>query len=122
VNYTNWPTRDSSQPEKTNEESIDECGVLFKAAKDGNIPTIKQVLDKDPKRVNDICTACRSISLVVAAAVSGQQKAVKEVCNRGTNVEIRDVESYTIIKLTFLPNILPTCSSRTRACPRAQSG
>ncbi|KAL2836867.1 hypothetical protein BJY01DRAFT_238084 [Aspergillus pseudoustus] len=91
----------SSQPTKPNVANIDKCGELFRAAKDGDVPKIKQILDKDPKSVDDICTACRSITPVIAAAVSGQQKAVEALCNYHANVEIRDVDSYTIIKLAL---------------------
>ncbi|KAL4767486.1 hypothetical protein BDW60DRAFT_211923 [Aspergillus nidulans var. acristatus] len=91
----------SSQPAKANEENINDCGELFKAAKDGDVPKIKKILEEYPDQVNDVCTAYRSITPVIAAAISGHQKAVEELCNRGADVEIRDVESYTIIKLTL---------------------
>ncbi|KAB8067894.1 hypothetical protein BDV29DRAFT_162915 [Aspergillus leporis] len=90
-----------TQAAQTSDGNIDDCGELFKAAKEGNILKIKEILDAHPEKINDICKACRSITPVIAAAVSGQEKAVEELCNRGANVEIRDVDSYTIIKLAL---------------------
>ncbi|KAL2788237.1 hypothetical protein BJX66DRAFT_327232 [Aspergillus keveii] len=91
----------ATQPAKTSQGSIDKCGELFKAAKNGDVPKIKQILQHYPEKLDEICTACRSITPVIAAAISGQLEAVKELCNHKANVEIRDVESYTIIKLTL---------------------
>ncbi|KAL3471368.1 hypothetical protein BJX99DRAFT_263388 [Aspergillus californicus] len=91
----------STQPAETSGGNIDDCGELFKAAKSGDIPKIKQILQQHPEKLNEVCTACRSITPVIAAAISGQLEAVEELCNRGANVEIRDVDSYTIIKLSL---------------------
>ncbi|KAJ0414029.1 hypothetical protein BJY00DRAFT_321395 [Aspergillus carlsbadensis] len=91
----------STQPPKITQGNIDDCGEIFKAAKNGDVPKIRSILQQDPKKVNDICTACRSITPVIAAAICGQLEAVKELCDHDANVEIRDVDSYTIIKLSL---------------------
>ncbi|KAL3456204.1 hypothetical protein BJX64DRAFT_294311 [Aspergillus heterothallicus] len=91
----------ATQPAETSQGAIDNCGELFKAAKNGDVPKIKQILEQHPEKLNEICTACRGITPVIAAAISGQLKAVEELCNHKANIEIRDVESYTIIKLTI---------------------
>ncbi|KAG2414754.1 hypothetical protein HFD88_003946 [Aspergillus terreus] len=82
-------------------ENVDACGDLFKAAKAGNVPKIRELLDANPEDVDNRCKACRNVTPVIVAAVSGQQRAVEELCNRGANVEIRDIDGYTIIKLAL---------------------
>ncbi|EAU32786.1 predicted protein [Aspergillus terreus NIH2624] len=82
-------------------ENVDACGDLFKAAKAGNVPKIRELLDANPEDVDNRCKACRNVTPVIVAAVSGQQRAVEELCNRGANVELRDIDGYTIIKLAL---------------------
>jgi hypothetical protein len=88
---------------KTDDGNIDDCGDLFKAAKEGNVEKIKQILEggKDNKKVNEICKACRSITPVIAAAISGQQEAVEVLCDYGADITIRDIDNYTIFKLSL---------------------
>jgi hypothetical protein len=47
------------------------------------------------------CKACHGITPIIAAAMSNQKQAVERLSDKGADITIRDVNSYTIIKLTL---------------------
>lgn len=89
---------------KTADGDITKCDPIFAAAKAGDLRTINEILDKDATKVNAVCESCRSITPVIAAAVNGKLEAVQLLCNRKADVEKRDIDGYTIIKLALDSN------------------
>ncbi|KAE8140237.1 hypothetical protein BDV38DRAFT_269241 [Aspergillus pseudotamarii] len=90
-----------AQTGKASEPDFSICGPLFAAAQNGDLDRINEILDKDPKRIDDQCEKHDKYTPVIVAAVSGKLEAVQLLCKRGANVNLRDSNSYTIIKLTL---------------------
>ncbi|KAL2832619.1 hypothetical protein BDW59DRAFT_169438 [Aspergillus cavernicola] len=80
---------------------ISKCDPIFAAAKGGKVDEINNLLSENPGRLNMTCKECDGITPIIAAAVSNQREAVELLSQKGADVTIRDVNSYTIIKLTL---------------------
>ncbi|KAB8231708.1 ankyrin repeat domain-containing protein [Aspergillus alliaceus] len=90
---------------KTDKKDPSVCGPLFVAAMNGEVDQIDNILQQDPKKVDEKCDECDGYTPVIVAAIYGQLKAVERLCRKwNANVEIRDANSYTIVKLALDQN------------------
>ncbi|KAE8332713.1 hypothetical protein BDV39DRAFT_188820 [Aspergillus sergii] len=104
-------------PSASSDPDFGVCGLLFAAAPKGQLDKIKEILDKDSKKINEQCEKHEKYTPVIVAAVSGKLDAVQLLCSRGANVNLRDSNSYTIIKLTLHKGYKDIANWLVDACP-----
>jgi len=70
---------------------------LVEAARAGNVEAIKDLI----KRGAEVNARSGGVTPLIAAAVAGQKPAIDVLLDNGADVQLRDDQSYTVIKLAL---------------------